>query len=78
MNDKTNETNTSGERPVFEKGMTFEKLTGKFQKKLDENAQKEFEKKFEGEFKKYNDAQAIADGLLKGLEKLYNEHTSGL
>ncbi len=80
MSDKNNNA-AAGEnnnQPVFQKGMSFDKLKEKFEKKLDTAKGKAFEQKFEAKFKERDTAEAILKGIDKELEKMYIEFNEGL
>ncbi len=72
--------NNNGDKnqPVFQKGMSLDKLKEKFTKKLDTAKGKAFEQKFEAKFKELDAAEAIVAGINKELEKMYVEFNEGL
>ncbi len=83
MADKEN--NTAGEQnkekqdaPVFQKGITLDKLMSKFENKLNTEKAKTFEKAFAAKYKQFADAQAIAENFERELEKMFTEFNEGL
>lgn len=70
--------NSDKNQPVFQKGMSLDRLKEKFTKKLDTAKGKAFEQKFEAKFKELDAAEAIVANINKELEKMYIEFNEGL
>ncbi len=77
-NDNAAQGEKKQEEGMFQKGMTLDRLNDRFGKKIETARSKAFEQKFEAEYKKLADAQAIVDGLNKTLEKMWVEFNEGL